>query len=99
MLSILIWLSFGFLVGILAKIIHPGDEPVGCLSTVVIGVVGSFIGGGINWILGLGNHPFHPSGFLMSIVGGVVCCAAWRWYNLKTASDGPKSFFTGKKLR
>lgn len=99
MLSILIWVIFGLLVGLCAKALHPGDEPVGCISTIAIGVGGSFVGGGINYLLGFGNHPFAPSGFLMSILGGVLCCIAWRWYTLKTSPEGPKSFFTGKHLK
>lgn len=99
MFSLLIWIVFGLIVGLIAKAIHPGDEPAGCLSTIGIGVGGSFVGGGINWLLGFGNHPFAPSGFLMSILGGVICCMVWRWYALKNSPEGPKSFFTGKRLK
>lgn len=99
MISILLWILFGLVVGLFAKFLHPGDEPIGCLSTVAIGIGGSFVGGLINWLIGMGIHPFQPSGFIMSILGGVVCCVVWRWYSLKTSSSGPKSFFTGKRLR
>lgn len=99
MFSLMIWIIFGLIVGLIAKALHPGDEPVGFIPTIGIGVGGSFIGGVINWMLGMGNHSFHPSGFLMSILGGIVCCMAWRWYSLKTSPAGPKSFFTGKHLR
>ena len=99
MISILCWILFGLVVGLCAKTIHPGDEPVGCLSTIAIGIGGSFVGGLINWLLGMGSHPLHASGLIMSILGGIICCVVWRWYSLKTASSGPKSFFTGKRLR
>ena len=99
MIFILMWLVFGLIVGLCAKFIHPGDEPVGCLPTIAIGVGGSFVGGGINWLIGFGTNSFVPSGFLMSIVGGVVCCVIWRWWTLKNSPEGPKSFFTGRKLR
>lgn len=99
MFYILGWLLFGLIVGLASKFIHPGDEPVGFIPTVGIGVGGSFIGGMLNWVLGMGSQPFQPSGFLMSILGGIVCCMAWRWYSLKTSPSGPKSFFTGKHLR
>lgn len=99
MFSILIWIIFGLIVGLIAKAIHPGDEPVGFIPTAGIGIAGSFVGGGINWLMGFGNHPFAPSGFMMSIVGGIICCVAWRWYSLRTSPTGPKSFFTGKHLR
>jgi len=98
MFTILIWGVFGLIVGLFAKALHPGDDPLGFLPTVSIGVAGSFVGGGINWFLGMGNSNFHPSGFVMSILG-VLCCAAWRWYSLKTSETGPKSFFTGKRLK
>jgi uncharacterized membrane protein YeaQ/YmgE (transglycosylase-associated protein family) len=99
MLLILSWLLFGLIVGLISKALHPGDDPVGLLPTLGIGVVGSFIGGFINWLLSFGNSPFQASGFIMSVLGGVVCCVAYRYYRLKMKSDGPRSFISGKKLR
>lgn len=99
MFLLLSWLIFGLLVGWFAKMLHPGDDPVGFLPTIGIGVAGSFIGGVVNWILGLGTAPFQTSGLLMSILGGVLFCMAWRWYKLRTSESGPKSFFTGRSLR
>lgn len=100
MFTLLSWLIFGVIVGYIAKIIHPGDEPVGFLPTVVIGVAGSYVGGIIGSLINgnLTSGNFETAGFLMSIIGGVICCAAWRWYNLKFASEGKRNFFTGKKL-
>jgi uncharacterized membrane protein YeaQ/YmgE (transglycosylase-associated protein family) len=97
MFHLLMWILFGLFVGFFAKIIHPG--PIGFVSTVLVGVCGSFVGGLINYLIGMGSHPFAPSGFFMSIVGGVLCCVAWRYYNLKNSPDGPKSFFTGKNIK
>jgi uncharacterized membrane protein YeaQ/YmgE (transglycosylase-associated protein family) len=97
MFTIIAWLVFGLLVGLVAKMLHPGDEPVGLLPTIAIGVVGSLVGGGINWLLNGGGSPFRASGFIMSIIGGVITCAAWRYYNLKFASGGPKSFLNGRR--
>ena len=99
MFLLLSWLIFGLLVGWISKKLHPGDDPVGFIPTVAIGVSGSFIGGAINWLLGMGSQPFQASGLIMSILGGIVACAIWRWYNLKFSETGPKSFFTGKSLR
>ena len=98
MFTLLSWVLFGLIVGWVAKVIHPGDEPVGYVPTIGIGVLGSFIGGGINYLLGNGHSPIQFSGFLMSCLGGVICCAAWRYYKLKTEKSGPKSFVKGKKL-
>jgi uncharacterized membrane protein YeaQ/YmgE (transglycosylase-associated protein family) len=96
---IILWLVFGLIVGLLAKLIHPGEEPVGCLPTIAIGIIGSFVGGILNWLAHGGNHIFHPAGFLGSILGGILTCAAWRYYTLKNSTTGPKNFFSGKNLR
>lgn len=99
MLSLMILVVFGLIIGSIVKIIHPGDEPVGYIPTVAIGIAGSFVGGFMNYILGFSHHFLAPSGFLMSILGGICCCIAWRWYSLKISAIEPKSFFTGKKIR
>lgn len=96
MISLIIWIVFGLIVGFLARSLHPGNDPIGCLPTIAIGVAGSFVGGTINWMMDAGQAPYEPSGFLMSILGGVISCAAWRWYILRTSPSGPKNFFTGK---
>lgn len=98
MFTILMWIVFGLIVGMIAKALHPGEEPSGCLPTVVIGIAGSFVGGGINWAIGRGE-PLASSGFLMSIIGGIICCMIWRWWTLKNSPEGPKSFFTGRRLK
>lgn|SRR5690554_1294700 len=99
MFSLLTWAVFGLIVGLVAKALHPGDDPVGCLPTIGIGVAGSFVGGGINWLLGMGSTPYEASGLVMSILGGVLFLASWRWWNLRTAEGGPRSFLSGKKLK
>ena len=99
MLVILWWLLFGLIVGSIAKLLHPGDEPVGYIPTLAIGVVGSFVGGLLNWLISMGNQPYEASGLFMSVLGGVICCMAWRYYNLKFAASSPKSFLTGKNIK
>jgi uncharacterized membrane protein YeaQ/YmgE (transglycosylase-associated protein family) len=80
MISLLTWIVFGLIIGLISKAIHPGSEPVGFLATVGIGIAGSFVGGLVNSLLG--NGSYRPAGFLMSIVGGIVFCAIWSRYNL-----------------
>jgi uncharacterized membrane protein YeaQ/YmgE (transglycosylase-associated protein family) len=92
------WIIFGIVVGLIAKAVHPKDEPIGMLSTIAVGMAGSFIGGFISWILDFGRHSYHPSGFFMSIIGGIIFCMFLRYYMLKTSPSGPKSFFNGKKI-
>lgn len=81
MLSILIWIVYGLIVGLCAKALHPGDDPVGFLPTVGIGIAGSYVGGFINWMLGKGE-VFSTSGILMGIAGGVIFCYIYRRFKL-----------------
>lgn len=95
LLSILVWIFYGLVVGLLAKALHPGDDPVGFLPTVGIGIAGSYVGGLINFALGKGE-AFSSSGIIMGIIGGVLFLAVWRWWKLRSQQ---KSFWTGKRFK
>jgi uncharacterized membrane protein YeaQ/YmgE (transglycosylase-associated protein family) len=77
MLAILGWIVFGLIVGIIAKMIMPGDDPGGVIITILIGIAGSLIGGFIGQALfGYGRvdsmNDLNQPGFLMSLVLSVV---------------------------
>jgi uncharacterized membrane protein YeaQ/YmgE (transglycosylase-associated protein family) len=73
---------YGLIIGLIAKALHRGEDPQGFLATIGIGIVGSFIGGFINFVIG-GGSPFQASGIIMGIVGGVIFCYLYRKLNLK----------------
>lgn len=39
------WIIVGFLVGALARFLMPGRDPIGCLPTILLGIIGALIGG------------------------------------------------------
>ena len=51
----LFWLILGLIAGSLAKFLVPGRDPAGCIFTIVLGVVGAFVGGLIGTKLGWGK--------------------------------------------
>ena len=51
----LYWVLLGLLAGTLAKFLVPGRDPSGCLVTILLGIVGAFIGGLIGSWLGWGG--------------------------------------------
>jgi uncharacterized membrane protein YeaQ/YmgE (transglycosylase-associated protein family) len=51
----LYWIVLGLVAGTLAKFLVPGRDPSGCIVTVVLGIVGAFIGGLIGSWLGWGS--------------------------------------------
>jgi uncharacterized membrane protein YeaQ/YmgE (transglycosylase-associated protein family) len=74
--SLVLFLLFGLIVGALARLIVPGREPGGWVVSMIIGVVGSFVGGLLGRALGLYREG-EPAGFFMSLVGAVLLVAAY----------------------
>jgi len=70
MLSLLIWGVYGLFVGSVAKSIVPGDENFGFWKTVALGVAGSYVGGAVNYLLGL--TPLGPTGVVMGVAGSIL---------------------------
>jgi uncharacterized membrane protein YeaQ/YmgE (transglycosylase-associated protein family) len=50
----LFWLLLGLIAGSLAKFILPGRDPAGCIFTILLGIIGSLLGGLIGTRLGWG---------------------------------------------
>ncbi len=64
------WAVFGLFIGAIARLIWPGQQPIGCLPTMLLGIVGSVIGGGLTALLGGGRYE--PAGYIMSIIGAIL---------------------------
>jgi uncharacterized membrane protein YeaQ/YmgE (transglycosylase-associated protein family) len=62
----LYWILLGLVAGTLAKFLLPGRDPAGCIFTVVLGIVGAFLGGLIGTLFGWGR-VVHGSFDLRSI--------------------------------
>jgi uncharacterized membrane protein YeaQ/YmgE (transglycosylase-associated protein family) len=72
---IIVLLIVGFIVGAIARLLMPGRDPIGILGTIVLGIVGSFVGGFLQNVLqyhSLSVHGFHPVGLIGSIIGAWV---------------------------
>ena len=74
----LLWtLLIGLIVGALAKLIMPGKDPGGIITTMLLGVAGSFIGSWLGRLLGLYAEG-QSAGFLVSLVGAVLLLFIYR---------------------
>lgn len=72
---IIVLLVVGFIVGAIARLLMPGRDPLGVLGTIVLGVVGSFVGGSLQNLVqyhSLSVHSFHPAGLIGSVIGAWV---------------------------
>jgi len=70
--GILCWIVFGFIVGGLARFIMPGRQEMGWITTILLGIAGSFAGGTISSFLFGGEGLIQPAGWIMSILGGLL---------------------------
>ncbi|WKS94889.1 GlsB/YeaQ/YmgE family stress response membrane protein [Riemerella columbina] len=77
-MGILSWLLFGLIAGAIAKAIHPGKDPSGWLITIVIGIVGSMLGGWLgSMFLGIDVTGFNFSSFMVAVGGSVLLLAIY----------------------
>ena len=77
--ELLIWAVFGLIVGVVAKLIMPGNDPGGIVVTMLIGVAGSIVGGYLGRVMGL-YGPGQYGGFFMSILGALVLLFLYRQF-------------------
>ena len=76
--SILTWIVVGAIVGVIARFLVPGPDPLGWLGTIVRGIVGSFVGGVLANLIFAGQASVQPAGWIGSIVGAVIVLLIWR---------------------
>ena len=78
----LLWsVIVGFFIGLIARALLPGNDSMGFLATVGIGILGSLVGG---FLGGLISKPapgskFHPAGFFMSVLCSIGLLLLWRF--------------------
>jgi uncharacterized membrane protein YeaQ/YmgE (transglycosylase-associated protein family) len=70
----------GLIAGMLAKWVMPGPDPGGIIVTILIGIVGAFIGGWVLNLLGLsgGAGNFSLGSILTATLGAIILLAIYR---------------------
>ena len=79
-MGILGWIVLGLVVGALAKLIMPGDDPGGVIVTGLLGVVGALLGGFVGRALfgaGLGEF-FDLRTWVLALVGSLIVLGIYR---------------------
>ena len=76
-MSVLLWILFGLVVGIIAKFLTPGRDPGGFVVTTLLGIAGALVGGFLGRLIGL--YPSYQStgGFFMSVLGAITLLAIY----------------------
>ena len=80
----------GIAAGFLARLLVPGRDPMGFFATMVLGIVGSFIGGFLGYVLfgkDLNEGALQASGLIGSVIGAVIALLAYRAFT-RSHRDG-----------
>lgn len=68
----------GLIAGAIARFVVPGPDPMGWIGTIVLGIVGSFVGGFLANLIFGGTVALSPAGWIGSILGAIVVLLIWR---------------------
>jgi len=75
-MGILFFLLFGLVVGFIARAVMPGTQKMGFIATMVLGVVGSFLGGFlVSLVTSNRVADLNTSGIIGSVVGALLLLA------------------------
>jgi uncharacterized membrane protein YeaQ/YmgE (transglycosylase-associated protein family) len=78
---IIVLLLVGLVAGFIARALVPGRDPMGVGGTILLGVIGSFIGGFLGYVIfhkDASEGALQPSGIIGSIIGAVVALLVYR---------------------
>jgi len=72
---IIMLIVVGIIAGYVARLLVPGRDPMSFVQTAILGIVGSFVGGFLGYLLfgnDLDEGAFQASGLIGSIIGAVI---------------------------
>jgi uncharacterized membrane protein YeaQ/YmgE (transglycosylase-associated protein family) len=81
-MNIIAWVILGLLAGAIAKAIYPGTQGGGILATMVLGIIGAFIGGSLytffsTGTLALAAPGLSIPGIFVAVLGAMVAIFLW----------------------
>ena len=84
-MSILGWVVFGLIVGVVAKLLMPGQDPGGMIVTILLGIAGALVAGFIGRALGWYGDD-DPVGFVMATIGAILLLVLYRQFRARAAT-------------
>jgi uncharacterized membrane protein YeaQ/YmgE (transglycosylase-associated protein family) len=75
-------LVVGLIAGFIARALVPGRDPMGVGATIVLGMIGSFAGGFLGWLLfgkDFDEGALQPAGIIGSIIGAIIVLIIFNW--------------------
>ncbi|MCS6712242.1 GlsB/YeaQ/YmgE family stress response membrane protein [Brachybacterium sp. EF45031] len=81
--AIISWIIIGGLIGLIARAIMPGNQNMGFLPTVILGIIGAIVGGflgglfGGNGVSGIMSNPWSIGTILLAVIGALIVMAIY----------------------
>ncbi len=81
-MNILAWIVLGLIAGAIGKAIYPGHQGGGIFSTILLGIVGAFVGGSLAMLfttgqLALAAPTLSIPGVAVAVLGAIVAIFLW----------------------
>lgn len=81
-MNIIAWVVLGLVAGAIAKAIYPGPQGGGILGTILLGIVGAFVGGTLFTLLQTGSLQFTATalsipGIFVAVLGAIIAIFLW----------------------
>ena len=79
-MGIIAWIVLGLLAGAIARAILPGDDPIGVIATMLIGILGALVGGFVAELIGFGGLGsfFELRTWIIAVAGALLLLAIAR---------------------
>ncbi len=84
---LVVLLVVGFIAGALARLLVPGPDPMSLAATWLLGVLGSFVGGFLGYLIfgaDIEDGPVQVAGVIGSIIGAVILLLIYRAVSRRT---------------
>jgi uncharacterized membrane protein YeaQ/YmgE (transglycosylase-associated protein family) len=81
-MNIITWMILGLLAGVIAKSIYPGYQGGGVISTMILCIVGAFIGGTLFTLIHTGTLQITSAslsipGVIVAVIGAIIAIYLW----------------------
>jgi uncharacterized membrane protein YeaQ/YmgE (transglycosylase-associated protein family) len=90
-MNILAWIVLGLIAGAIAKAIYPGSQGGGILSTMILGIIGAFLGGTLFTLLRTGTLQITATGaglsipgLIVAIIGSILAIYLWELFQRRS---------------
>ncbi len=89
-MNILAWVVLGLIAGAIAKALDPQARGGGIISTILLGIIGAFVGGSLGLFLTTGHLTLAASslsvpGVAVAVIGAIIAVFVWNLLTRRTA--------------